>query len=145
MEYSWPGNVRQLQNLLERLTLLTVNDEITEEDVFRCFGAGARRPREEHAETVVDPPAFEMQASATINEQPPSDDLMDEVLADADAWFSLDDLERKYIDLTLKRTFYNQSAAAKLLRIDRSVLRRRIAQLGLEIPQTKRRRPRKPR
>jgi transcriptional regulator with GAF, ATPase, and Fis domain len=46
-------------------------------------------------------------------------------------WPSYEDWERKFIAATLRHTNFNQAAAARLLHLDRSVLRRRIKKLGL--------------
>jgi Uma2 family endonuclease len=45
---------------------------------------------------------------------------------DADSWPTLADCERRLIEDTLRRTFYNQSEAARLLDIDRRLLARKI-------------------
>lgn len=37
MEYNFPGNVRELENMIERLVILTEKDIITEEDLFYPF------------------------------------------------------------------------------------------------------------
>jgi DNA-binding NtrC family response regulator len=38
--HSFPGNVRELRNLVERLVILTPDDTITDEDVTRALGMG---------------------------------------------------------------------------------------------------------
>ncbi len=38
--YSFPGNVRELRNLIERLVILTPDDEISEDDVKTCLPGG---------------------------------------------------------------------------------------------------------
>src|SRR5262249_35837224 len=43
--YSWPGNVRQLQNLVERLVVLVDGDVIASSDVDRELSHGAPRER----------------------------------------------------------------------------------------------------
>lgn len=47
-------------------------------------------------------------------------------------WPSLADVERMHLEKTLAVTLNNKSLAAKLLRIDRSVLRRKLQRHGLE-------------
>src|SRR5262249_14799053 len=40
--YSFPGNVRELRNIIERLVILTPDDSVDEGDVKQCIGgAGA--------------------------------------------------------------------------------------------------------
>ncbi len=41
MSHAFPGNVRELKNLIERLVILSPDDTISEEDVKRALGAGA--------------------------------------------------------------------------------------------------------
>jgi two-component system nitrogen regulation response regulator GlnG len=140
-EYSWPGNVRQLQNVLERLVLFSQSDVIMEDAAIGCLRSGARQHRAVADLSEADDIDLECESDDDAHDPTPPIELPDAT----EAWFSLDDLERKYIALTLKRTSYNQSAAAKLLQMDRSALRRRIEQLGVELPKSLRGRPRKPR
>ncbi len=42
--YSFPGNVRELRNVIERLVILTPDDAIDEGDVKMCLGASAAPP-----------------------------------------------------------------------------------------------------
>ncbi len=41
-DFTWPGNVRQLQHLIERLTILTPNDRIDSEAVEDAIDAMSR-------------------------------------------------------------------------------------------------------
>jgi DNA-binding NtrC family response regulator len=43
-EYSFPGNVRELRNLIERLTILTPDAVIDADDVRACLGSGLGKP-----------------------------------------------------------------------------------------------------
>ncbi len=48
-EYTWPGNVRQLQHLIERLTILAPRERIDGEaiaDALNCHGAARTRRRD---------------------------------------------------------------------------------------------------
>ena len=49
-------------------------------------------------------------------------------------WLSLAEVEAEHIRRTLEETFYNQSAAAKLLGVDRKLLSRKIKKYGLTLP-----------
>src|SRR5262249_51762199 len=42
--YSFPGNVRELRNVIERLVILTPDEKIDEGDVKMCLGASAAPP-----------------------------------------------------------------------------------------------------
>jgi len=56
-EYSWPGNVRQLQNALEKLVVTGRREVIDVDDLpleFRTSPTGGVRPRRERRRTVVD-------------------------------------------------------------------------------------------
>ena len=51
-DYTWPGNVRQLQHMLERLTILAPNGRIDEQSVREAIRA--TEPREHGGETLAD-------------------------------------------------------------------------------------------
>jgi len=51
-EYAWPGNVRQLQHLIERLTILAPNERMDGEAVRDALAAMG--PRDDTVETLVD-------------------------------------------------------------------------------------------
>ena len=51
-EYTWPGNVRQMQHLVERLTILAPNDRIDHESVSDALAA--MESRESASETLED-------------------------------------------------------------------------------------------
>jgi DNA-binding NtrC family response regulator len=114
--YSWPGNVRQLQNALERAVVFAAGDTIDADSL----------PRE------IDP-FLHQAASGAV----PSRDSADEAL-----WPTLTDMEREHIRATLARTGHNQSAAANLLNINRATLARKISEYQLSIPAARRGRPR---
>jgi DNA-binding protein Fis len=52
----------------------------------------------------------------------------------------LADVERAHIAKTLNQTFYNQSAAARMLGIDRKQLARKIKKYELPVPRRAKRR-----
>ena len=52
--------------------------------------------------------------------------------AAASSWPTLADVERVHLERTLAEAMYNKSLAAKLLGIDRSVLRRKLQRYGLD-------------
>ena len=52
--------------------------------------------------------------------------------AGEECWPTLADVERVHLERTLAATMQNKSLAAKMLGIDRSVLRRKLQRYGLE-------------
>jgi DNA-binding NtrC family response regulator len=122
--HSWPGNVRELQNVLERAAMLSRGDVIEPVDIV--FDTGRNEMEEPTASSggeMSNGNGWHFPGGADGN------------------WPSLDDCEREFIGATLRHTDHNQAAAARLLGLDRSVLRRRIKRLGLDASRSKPGRP----
>jgi DNA-binding NtrC family response regulator len=49
-------------------------------------------------------------------------------------WMTLAELEAQHIRRTLRKTYYNQSAAARLLGVDRKLLARKMKKFGIAMP-----------
>ena len=112
--YPWPGNIRELENAIERAILFSPG-ELIEATVLPRVAA-------DNADGIS---SIDFAASA-----------------DGDRWLTAAEVERQHILRTLEHTGYNQSAAARLLGIDRHQLRRRMFEYGLTAPgQVKRGRP----
>jgi two-component system NtrC family response regulator len=105
--YSWPGNIRELENLIERVVALRTNDTLTLEDI-----------PEEMLETVND-------ASRNGMHIPSTDALIE-------SGASLDDIQRHAIIEALEAEDWNQTRAAKRLSIPRHVLLYRMKKLSIE-------------
>lgn len=101
--YSFPGNVRELENVLERAVTLCTSGTITETDLDLKAGTGMTTEGD-------DPKAF----TAT--------DLGNQV----------EDVQRQAIMEALEKTRFNKTAAAKLLGLSFRQLRYRIKKLGIE-------------
>ena len=110
-EYSFPGNVRELENVLERALTLSTGGEIT---------AGHIRLRAAGRPSAAEPPAGGVVSS------PPAVD------AGAGLGSQLESIERDAIVKALEKTRYNKTAAAKLLGMSFRALRYRIKKLGIE-------------
>jgi DNA-binding NtrC family response regulator len=94
-EFAWPGNVRQLENVLERMVILTDGDEIDSDSVpgpMRNFISRQAIPEPQMAEDGVD-----------LNR-------------------AVDDFESGLIWKAIKRTRGNKQAAARLLGLNRTTL-----------------------
>lgn len=104
LRYSWPGNVRELENAVERAVILCNGDLIT----------GRELPA-----SVVDAPA-----AATTAAAPEGDISL--------AGLSLDTVEHRAIEETLRQTGDNKSEAARRLGITRATLHNKLRKYGLE-------------
>jgi two-component system response regulator PilR (NtrC family) len=105
-QYDFPGNVRELENILERATTLCDNNTITLADLQLTV-----------AGTAVTQPAQQIPEMATG--AVPLDDYMENIEKDA-------------LIKALEQTRYNKTAAARLLGITFRALRYRLKKLGLE-------------
>jgi len=121
--YDWPGNVRELQNVLERAVVFTPGSEIA-------------------SDMLPSAPARSAPQLAIDSDPPPDDYSACPALAATPPWDTLDDIQRQHILKTLERTYYNRSAAARLLEIDRASLARKIKRLGIGLPAARSGRPR---
>ncbi|TLY77525.1 MAG: sigma-54-dependent Fis family transcriptional regulator [Gammaproteobacteria bacterium] len=106
--YRYPGNVRELENVLERALTLSTTDSITPEHIRLRTGAPP---------AAVEPAAV---SGAPAAEGYPA------------LGTQLESLERDAIIKALERTRYNKTAAAKLLGMSFRALRYRIKKLGIE-------------
>src|SRR3569833_480024 len=108
-DYPFPGNVRELENILERALTLCTDGLITPEHIKL---RSAVRPATEIT-TPVPVLSTEEPGSAALGAQ-------------------LEDIERDAIVKALEKTRYNKTAAAKLLGMSFRALRYRIKKLGIE-------------
>jgi two-component system response regulator PilR (NtrC family) len=110
--YDFPGNVRELENVLERALTLSTGGAIAAEHIRL---RAAARPGAEPAAAagVPAPPAVDAGAGAGLGSQ-------------------LESIERDAIVKALEKTRYNKTAAAKLLGMSFRALRYRIKKLGIE-------------
>lgn len=112
VRYNWPGNVRELQNLMERAALACPGDQLDVDSLEMVWNRKALPS----ADSIVLPP------------RPAR--LSHDVPAESD-WKSLEDVEAEHIARTLDRVELNKSAAARLLKIDRKRLDRKIEKYQL--------------
>ncbi len=123
--HGFPGNVRELENIIERALTLTTSGVIALEHVkVRPAPAFAPPPpAAADAAAATYPTSNGFGATATGNDQVgPHHGLGDQ----------LEDIERAAIIKALEQTRYNKTAAAKLLGMTFRALRYRIKKLGIE-------------
>ena len=111
----WPGNVRQLENFIERLVVLADGNQITAADVEREF---------------VQKPEFQTQrtdsgfANTTEQDGSPPQELAEAVRK----------AEKKALLAALKQAAGNRSVAARVLGVSRATLYNKLKELGIEPP-----------
>jgi two-component system NtrC family response regulator len=105
--YSWPGNIRELQNCVERATIVASANIIEEQDL----------------------PAYLFAAQASDSSGPLSE--INGVPADLDA--ALADVEKAYILAALQQSNGVQAAAAQLIGISERSFWYRLKKLGIHV------------
>lgn len=153
VRYDWPGNVRQLENVLEHAELYSDGpvihpDALPDLDFGDPSSAGDDNSEStQSSAAVADSVLIECGGAddSPLGVDPSPSAKSTELLSAADSqpWPAIRDLERDHILRTLEKTFYNQSAAARLLGIDRNLLRRKIRRYGIDISRSKPGRPRR--
>jgi DNA-binding NtrC family response regulator len=138
-QYSWPGNVRELENVLERAVLFATGDVIEPELIGRAVlplvapavsvPAAAVRSGQELQEAARLGVVSATGVAGVYRVEPNRSPVAG---ADSSApepvsrWMTLADVERAHLERTLAEAMNNKSLAARMLGIDRSVLRRKL-------------------
>lgn len=107
--YSWPGNIRELRNMVERLMLLSSGDQVDAETVHSVLGPG-------------------LDAGGRGLTAATSGSLATRV----------ENFEREVILAELKRAGFHMTNAAKALGLERSHLYKKAEQLGIDIRKQRR-------
>ena len=97
--YSWPGNIRQLENVIEQAVVLSTHPVLTLEDLPREVRQG------------VEPSYSDSENEALVISDMPS----------------LDEIKKRYVVYVINRLRGNISRAAKILNVDRRSLYRMLA------------------
>jgi DNA-binding NtrC family response regulator len=140
--YSWPGNVRELENVLERAVMFSSGDEIDPDALGGLMGTRpAAEPSTGAAQLAVaasrgivsaTPLSGVYRVEPRIQPAPKAAAPAPAEAGTTDVWPTLADVERMHLERTLTATMQNKSLAAKMLGIDRSVLRRKLQRYGLD-------------
>jgi len=104
MRYPWPGNVREMENVLERGAILADSAVLGGDEILPLLSNGA----------------------VPASGEPASEELSIKK--------ATREMEKKLIERALKKTQYNRSQAARLLEISHRALLYKIKDYGLEVP-----------
>jgi len=107
--YNWPGNIRELRNIIERVFIMSPEDTISDDTISMFL---PRAP--EHS-------------AAAGHQAFPSDAPLKDVLFD---------FEKNFLRARLKEDNFHISETAKKLKIERSHLYKKIKQFDIKIPRT---------
>ena len=110
MRHNWPGNIRELENSIERAVLLAEGPQVERE---RSAARRARRPRRRRA------------TAAPVVKIPPTG-------------IALEEIERQALIEALKMSNWVQKDAAELLVISPRVMNYKIKTLAIEYPRGRR-------
>jgi two-component system nitrogen regulation response regulator GlnG len=115
--HAWPGNVRELENAIKRALVLATGDLLTPDD-FDFLGERASRADGANLEELI---RAEVATALEKGDSSVYRELLERV-------------ERPLLTAVLERTEGNQIRAASLLGINRNTLRKKIAELAIELP-----------
>ncbi len=112
--YEWPGNVRQLENIIKRLVLLSTQKTADVEQIQHLL---------EYEETVIHqtPVKSGEQGVSNLNEDDPF------IIR------SLDEVEREYLEKMLRHFNYNISITARHLKISRKTMHNKLKKYNIVI------------
>lgn len=105
-EYSWPGNIRELKNFIERVTILVDENEVTEETARYYLGEAGSRP-----------------SVGTVDREYSSMKLGE----------ARDLFEKRLVERKLEENGYNIAKTAQVLGVYPSNLHGKIKKYGIEI------------
>ena len=152
IQFSWPGNIRQLRNVIESMVVFDIDGVLDTDDAPDELLDGFVVPdstdekliEQEKAPLLIgsESETFDQNSAALDEDNPASSDniidahFVSATSADVDSLTALvgqplEEVEKRFIELTLKSVGGNREEAAKALKIGQRTLYRKIKDYGL--------------
>ncbi|QGX98443.1 response regulator [Roseovarius faecimaris] len=126
--YSWPGNVRQLENIVKRLGLTAQAQEISESEAAEALSA------QPNFSAVRKGPGGESLSASVGTHIQRYFDMHGAILPPSGLYQRiLREIETPLIEISLEATGGNQAKCAELLGINRNTLRKKITELDIRV------------
>ena len=130
LEYDWPGNVREMENTLERIVLIHDKPIITEAEILSILNKNKDSFTPDTSK--VEKKATKAESSIEKEDDYPTYDTSKHETIDAESKMTLKELEKIAILAGLKRTNWNMSTTAQQLGISRMTLYRKLDQHNID-------------
>ena len=130
-QYDWPGNIRELENTLERCLLISDNKHLMKEDIASVLAEEAEHTQAQKQSSPID----SLHIIDSSNQNGPSSEIPQSSVVNPVVTHevkTLKDIEREAIILGLERTKWNLSLTSKQLGISRMTLYRKLELHGLK-------------
>ena len=156
-EYDWPGNIRELSNLVDRFSALHPGAEVNLRDVLPGMVPPAIRSAVlDDLETLAVDDSYSLDSAALVTDHKNDTEVssksgpglaptneVEEAIMLAQGWKSfpeegielkktIQDIEKKYIEKALNNSSGNVSKTARLLKIQRTTLIEKINRYGIK-------------
>ena len=130
-KYKWPGNIRELENFIRRLVVLTTSNKITHSDIVKNLSKTNTMITESNSNNGLEKISLSMSVEQHLKnffklhkDKLPSSGLYSRII---------NEVERPLISICLNATKGNQIKASKLLGLNRNTLRKKIKELKIKV------------
>ena len=131
--YDWPGNVRQLENMIFRAVVLCEGDELTPQDFPQLQGILGELPEYEYANEETSSPAEDAPSAPGLTLSSESSNHPVSVTDPKGELRSLEEVERDLIQYAIDFYAGHMSGVARKLGIGRSTLYRKVREHDLRV------------